>query len=130
MSKGTGFFMNFDKFGKSFKHIAEDVIPDKAGEASFKVGSMIIHDAIYIEPFAPFDEGSLRSSERVEPIPDKLGVIVGFDIEYAAKWHELPKSESNKIAWTTPGSGSKYILVKLVMFKDKYIAFLASLIHA
>lgn len=130
MSK-TGYSMDLSKFAKDFTRITKKTIPDKAGKASFKVASMIIGDAIKVEPKAPFDEGMLRASQFIELLPtQKLGVRLGFNIEYADKWHELDQSKAKDIAWTTPGSGRKYLSSKLSMFKNKYIRFLASLIHA
>lgn len=127
----TGYSMDLSKFAKDFTRITQKTIPDKAGDASFKVAAMIINDAIKKVPKAPFDEGHLRASQFINLISgQKLGVELGFNIEYAAKWHELPKEKSNKIAWTTKGSGSKYLSSKLAIYKDKYIKFLASMIHA
>jgi len=130
MSVG-GYSMDLSKFAKDFTRITQKTIPDKAGDASFKVAAMIINDAIKKIPKAPFDVGDLRASQFINLIPtQKLGVELGFNIEYAAKWHELDKSKEKDIAWTTPGSGRKYLSSKLSMFKNKYIKFLASLIHA
>ena len=122
--------MNLSKFAKDFTRITSKTIPDKAGDASFKVAAMIINDAIKVEPKAPFDEGMLRASQFINLLMQKLGVELGFNIIYAAKWHELEKSKEKDIAWTTPGSGRKYLSSKLSMFKNKYIKFLASMIHA
>lgn len=129
MSK-TGYSMNLSNFAKDFTRITSKTIPDKAGDASFKVAAMIINDAIKVAPKAPFDEGMLRASQFINLLMQKLGVELGFNIIYAAKWHELEKSKEKDIAWTTPGSGRKYLSSKLSMFKDKYIKFLASMIHA
>lgn len=129
MSK-TGYSMNLSNFAKDFTRITSKTIPDKVGAASFKVASMIINDAIKIEPKAPFDEGMLRASQFIHLLSQKLGVELGFNIIYAAKWHELEKSKEKDIAWTTPGSGRKYLSSKLSMYKDKYIKFLASMIYA
>ena len=122
--------MNLSNFAKDFTRITSKTIPDKVGDASFKVASMIINDAIKVPPKAPFDEGMLRASQFINLLSQKLGVELGFNIIYAAKWHELEKSKEKDIAWTTPGSGSKYWSSKLSMFKNKYIKFLASMIHA
>lgn len=130
MSK-TGYSMDLSKFAKDFTRITSKTIPDKAGDATFKVASMIINDAIKIAPKAPFDEGTLRASQFINLIrTQKLGVELGFNVVYAAKWHELDTAKAKDIAWTTPGSGRKYLSSKLSMFKNKYIEFLASLIHA
>lgn len=130
MSKG-GYSMDLSKFAKDFTRITQKTIPDKARDGSFKVAAMIIGDAIKVAPKAPFDEGMLRASQFIEDLPtQKLGVRIGFNMEYAAKWHELDKKKEKDIAWTTPGSGRKFLSSKLSMFKNKYIKFLASLIHA
>jgi len=123
--------MDLSKFAKDFTRITSKTIPDKAGKASFKVAAMIINDAIKVIPKAPFDVGDLRASQFIELIPTQhLGVRLGFNIEYAAKWHELDVKKAKDIAWTTPGSGRKFLSSKLSMFKNKYIEFLASMIHA
>jgi len=130
MSK-TGYSMDLSKFAKDFTRITQKTIPDKAGDASFKVALMIIGDAIKVIPKVPADKKDLRASQFIELLPtQKLGVRLGFNIEYAAKWHELDKAKADKISWTTPGSGRKYLSSKLSMFKNKYMEFLASLIHA
>lgn len=123
--------MDLSKFAKDFTRITSKTIPDKASKATFKVASMIINDAIKIEPKVPADERFLRASQFIELLPtQKLGVRLGFNIIYAAKWHELSASEAKGIDWTTPGSGRKYLSSKLSMFKNKYIKFLASMIYA
>jgi len=122
--------MDLSKFAKDFTRITSKTIPDKAGDASFKVAAMIINDAIKKAPKAPFDEGMLRASQFINLLSQKLGVEIGFNIIYAAKWHELSIAKDKDIAWTTPGSGRKYLSSKLSMFKNKYIKFLASMIHA
>jgi len=123
--------MDLSKFAKDFTRITSKTIPDKAGKASFKVASMIINDAIKIPPKVPADKKDLRASQFIELLPtQKLGVRLGFNIEYAAKWHELDQSKEKDISWTEPGSGRKFLSSKLSMFKNKYIEFLASLIHA
>jgi len=130
MSVGS-YSMDLSKFAKDFTRITSKTIPDKAGKASFKVASMIINDAIKIPPKVPADKKDLRASQFIELLPtQKLGVRLGFNIEYAAKWHELDQSKEKDISWTEPGSGRKFLSSKLSMFKNKYIEFLASLIHA
>lgn len=113
--------------------------------AIFKAANELLHDAIYQLPCAPFDEGHLRASARTEgaggmmfelspgapasfkPITtgSVLTVLCGFNIEYAAKWHEIEPSKAVKINWTLPGSGPKYLESKVFRNKEKYIKVVA-----
>lgn len=121
---------NASSFLAGFRMITSKVIPDVAGKALFQTGWMIIRYANTKKPMTPRDIGDLRGSGRVEPDPQKLEVTVGFDKEYAAKWHELSSEEERHISWTTPGSGRKYLEAKLSMYKNDFIRFAAEYIGA
>ena len=63
-----------------------------------------------------------------------LMILVGFNKEYAARMHEMPDPKWNpeggkETNWTTEGTGPKYIAVKLVRYKEKYMAFIAMLLR-
>lgn len=122
-------YLDYSLFKASFTKIVTKTIPDKAGKAEFAVGAMIIKDAILIKPMVPRDIGDLQASGEIHPDnnPLALSVIVGFNKEYAAKWHE---SVGKNINWSLVGSGAKYLESKLAMFKDKYMRFFASFISA
>ena len=131
MSNRSGFFMNFSGFNSSFNGIVKVAIPGKIEKACFDVGWIILKDAKENPPKAPRKIGDLHTSGVVEPFEfGKLGVTVGFNKEYAAKWHELPKGAQKNVTFSLPGSGRKYLETKLHWFKDKYIKFVADQIHA
>jgi hypothetical protein len=92
--------------------------------AMFQAANELLRDAIYVVPKAPFDEGHLRGSARTDKpkvTGSKAEIRAGFNIEYAARWHELTPAEDSRINWTLPGSGRKYLESKLSRFKDKYM---------
>lgn len=131
MTNKSGLFMDFKPFTRDIKRITGKIIPDKAERASFQVGWIILRDAMKVPPKAPREIGDLHASGEVHPLGvGKLGIKLGFNKVYAAKWHELTAAESKKINWSLSGSGRKYLENKLVRFKDKYIKFIAEQIHA
>ena len=98
-------------FEKGLKKLAEKTIPPEVGKGLFKAANELLHDAINVQPYAPFDEGTLRGSAQTNKAEVKKGEVsveAGFNIEYAARWHELTPEEDSKINWTLPGSGRKY----------------------
>ena len=128
MKNKSGFTMDFTKFNKGFGRIAKDTIPSEAGKGLFKAGNELLRDGIKVKPYAPFDKGDLRGSARVnnaEVTNGKISVDAGFNIEYAAKLHELTPAQDSKTSWTLPGSGRKYLESKMSMFKNKYMKIAA-----
>ena len=120
--------VDFSDFEKGLKKLCEQTIPPEIGKGLFKAANELLHDAINEQPCAPFDEGTLRGSARTnkaEVKKDGAEVVTGFNIEYAARWHELTPEEDSKISWTLPGSGRKYLESKMTMFKEKYMAIVA-----
>jgi len=116
--------IDFTDFEKGLKKLVEDVEPDVTDKGLFKAGNELLHDAIYVLPKAPFKEGHLRGSARTETIGGMkkgMGILAGFNIVYAARWHELTPDEDKRISWTLPGSGRKYLESKMSMFRDKYL---------
>lgn len=120
--------VDFSEFEKNFKKIVESVIPEEAGKGLFEAGNALLHDAIYEKPYAPFDEGHLRASARTTKAEVKDGdisILAGFNIVYAARWHELSPAEDKRINWSLPGSGRKYLESKMIQFKEKYMQIVA-----
>ena len=123
-----GFSVDFSDFEREFKAVTEHAIPEEAAKGMFKAGNALLHDAIYEKPYAPFDEGHLRGSARAEEAKvekDKITGLAGFIIVYAARWHELSPAEDSRINWSLPGSGRKYLEIKLMMNKNKYMFIVA-----
>jgi len=123
-----GFTLDFTDFEKQFKVIVEKAIPQEAGRGLFKATNELLNDAITKLPYAPFDEGHLRGSARTDKANFEHGSISvtgGFNISYAGRWHELSLAEDIRINWTLPGSGRKYLEIKMTMYKDKYMEITA-----
>lgn len=118
-------FMDFDR---GFAKVAEKVSEKEAGKGLFKAGNQLLRDAEEEQPYAPYELGDLRGSGRTTKAEVKEGevfVVAGFNIKYAARWHELTPEEDGKISWTTPGSGRKYLESKMARYKDKYMKIVA-----
>ena len=147
-----GFQMDTRDFMRKFMKIAQDTIPSLAGRGLFMAGNELLRDGIKIPPQAPFREGHLRGSARTQgegqvmhqlTSSEKkafrafkneaaIWVLAGFNIDYAAKWHELSWIKSARINWTRTGAklpGPKYLESKMAMFKDKYMKIAATAIR-
>jgi hypothetical protein len=123
--------IDFTDFDKRFKAVVEHAIPSEAAKGLFKAGNELLNDAITKRPMAPFDEGHLRASARTDQAKverDKISVDCGFNIVYAARWHELTPTEDKRINWSLPGSGAKYLESKMTVYKDKYMSITAEYI--
>lgn len=127
-----GMTIDFSDFEKGFKLIAENVAPEEVAKGLFEAGNELLHDAITIRPQAPKDIGDLWDSRTVKIAKSEKGEIevdAGFNIAYAARWHELSIEEDEKIKWTrTKGAtypGRKYLESKMVILKDKYMGKVA-----
>ena len=118
-----GMTIDCSSFEKAFAKITKRVSSKETEKGVFKAANELIRDAIYELPKAPFDEGTLRGSTRteVETKRGEVSAVAGFNIEYAARWHELTPEEDSKISWTLPGSGRKYLESKMIKFRKKYL---------
>lgn len=118
------FTLNTKDFDVKFLNIAQTVIPGRLEKSLFKTGGVILRDAIMEEPRAPHKTGHLWRNQVVVPVTDfnKISIIVGFNVPYAAKLHEWAGSA---VGWTLTGSGPKYLETKLVLNKEKYIRITA-----
>ena len=134
--------MSFDatSLQKGLARLGVDLANIVLPEAMFLAGNALLKDAIYISKMAPKRTGALRGSARTQGAGDlakphqvkgrkpvaageSLSIAAGFNIEYAAKWHEVPAGKH--INWTTdrgaPDPGRKYLESKLAMFNRKYM---------
>ena len=119
---------NFTDFEKGLTKLVKESEPRETAKGLFKAGSQLIKDAINMKPYVPFDEGHLRGAGRTDPAEVTTGgaeVTVGFNKEYAARWHELTPEENAKINWTLENSGRKYLESKMAMFKNDYMKMVA-----
>lgn len=127
----TGMTFDTKDFDVKFKQVTEKRIPSATEKGLFQTGALIIRDAILETPQVPKSRGvtkggrrgqgpgHLRRSQKIER-PKTVGKItsveVGFNTDYAAAVHEMPKTTQ----WSTPGTGPKYLESKLIKNKDKY----------
>ncbi len=119
-----GMKIDASEFEKGFKHLVNDSTPRALEKSLFAAGNAVLRDAIYERPYAPFDEGTLRRSARVDKAKitgGRVEVDCGFNIEYAARWHELTPAEDARINWTLPGSGRKYLEAKMAKNARRYL---------
>jgi hypothetical protein len=135
MAQGKGSIsFNAASFLGGFKKFTDYKMPNAIGKAQFQTGWMVIRYANTKKPYTPRDKSDLQASGRVEVVPTSkiMGatvasdVIVGFNKEYAAKLHEMPKGR--KVNWTLPGSGRKYLETKLYHYKRDFMRFMAEII--
>ena len=121
--------IDFSDFEKGLARLVKDVEPRETARGLFQAGSQLIVDAKEMIPYVPWKEGTLSGSGRTDPARVTAGsveVTVGFNKEYAARWHELSPEEDKRINWTLPRSGRKYLELKMSMFKDKYMKIVAT----
>lgn len=144
-----GMTVDLRDFETRFKDLVEKSVPEAVSQGIFRAGNEMLRDAIYEIPKAPFDEGHLRASARTQyggkgplknfdqmnippasidaadPSAGGYSLLAGFNIVYAARWHELTPAEDARISWTLPGSGRKYLETKLIRHKEKYAKIVA-----
>lgn len=141
-----GISMDFSQVEKNLKKLIKDTTPPVAGKGLFNAGCELIRDGIEKAPGAPKRTGALWGSGQVEDkkisdksgkitpaqpsytkTKDSIGVIAGFNIDYAAKLHELPQGKN--INWTTDkgahNPGPKFLELKMSMYKKKYMEIIA-----
>lgn len=120
------FTVDTSQVDRGLKKLMDQLPAQAARKGLAAAAHELLHDAIYMAPQAPKDVGDLRGSARVEKVEIVGGhaeVKAGFNIEYAARWHEWP--EGKPVNWTTTkgasSPGRKYLESKLYANRDKYI---------
>lgn len=124
-----GMTVDMRDFEKGLKKLVEESVPREVEKGLFKAGNQMLDDAREYAPHAPRKESMLWGSGVVHPLGGskrEAGVAAGFNIEYAARWHELTPAQDAKIHWTMPGSGRKYLESKLARFKNDYAKIVAN----
>jgi len=88
--------------GRSMKGLIESAI-------------IIRRDMEKTPPLIPIDTGNLRASWFTSPIkvPGRIGLLIGFNANYAVFVHEMIDKEGKKINWNRPGSGPKFFEASL-----------------
>jgi hypothetical protein len=123
-----GMTIDASDFEKGLTNLVKTLEPEATARGLFDAGERLIIDAIEQKPYAPVRERHLIDSGRTDiaQITETgVEVVAGFNIEYAARWHELTPAEDATINWTLPGSGRKYLESKLIRFKEKYMKIVA-----
>lgn len=116
--------MDTVSFDKELAEVTLRLYPQYAAIGIYKAAALLIRDCLKQEPTVPKKMGGLRRAQRVDKAEigkDEIAVTAGFDIEYAAKVHEMPETTN----WTLVGSGPKFLSRKLAENPDKYIQFAA-----
>ena len=123
MSK-KGLTMDLTLFNKTFFPLVEKAIPNEAEKGVFKGANLILDKAEDQIPKVPRKIGDLRTSRKVEKVivaPGMISATLGYNIEYAAKLHELPPEKSTRTNWSLPGSGAKWLERSMLRNKDNAV---------
>jgi hypothetical protein len=123
-------YVDTTDFDIRFKQICENAIPGLVEKGLFEAMNKLLSDAVKLPPQAPKDVGALWASKAdTVSVKKEEGQIVaqgGFNIEYAARWHE---AVGENINWTTTKGathpGPKYLESKMTQKKDKYMGIVA-----
>jgi len=123
MADKTGFTVNLSDFDKKFIRIVEVAIPSAGARGLKKSAAFLLRDAILETPTVPKKFGNLRRTQKVDnpKLRPEISVEAGFSADYAAKVHEMPDTNN----FTEPGSGPKYLEMKMIRNKEKYMKIAA-----
>lgn len=123
MSKKTGFFFGTDKFNKSLIRFAKEN-EKEAKEGLFKGFNMMLSDAKWKPPQAPWKIGDLHASAEIDKITitrKKIEVSGGFNISYAGVLHEQEKDYKEPTRTRVKQPGPKFLETKMVQYGKDYI---------
>ena len=139
--------VDMSDFEKGLAKLAQKVEPQATARGLFAAGNQLLRDAIGEKNYAPFHVkdptdprdklgGALRASATTQTPDGKMRamtsatpadagksneITAGFNIVYAARWHELTPAEDAKINWTLSGAGRKYLESKMATYKQDYM---------
>jgi len=112
-------------FEKGFKKLIDQAAPEELAKGLAKAANLLIEDAKNEAPQVPFKTGDLWGSSQVNAVvvtKDDVSINAGFNIIYAARWHE---AEAGTINWTRKGKvmnpGPKYLESKMARNAKKYL---------
>jgi hypothetical protein len=118
-----GMTIDMSDFEKGFKALVEGAAPSDIKKGLVKAARALLTDAIEEAPGAPKDVGDLWKSKRINPpivMKDDISIEAGFNIIYAARWHEA----EGHVNWTTnkgaTNPGPKYLESKMDRNRDRY----------
>jgi len=132
MSNQGGFTTDFKDFEKSFYPLVQKAIPGAAEKGLFQAAGEMLRDGDKALPYTPFKKGDLRGSKLIEKVKVTAGdisVTAGYNINYAAKLHEMSEEQSEKTAWSLPGSGRKWLENSMSANREKYILIIVRVIE-
>ena len=132
MNNKSGFSLDFKEFNTKFTNLIRNAMPNAAEKGLFNAGGEMLRDADKEIPMTPFKYGDLRGSKIVENpkiTANEISVTAGYNISYAAKLHEMPKTQADRTNWSLPGSGNKFLESKMVRNKEKYMKIVARTIE-
>ncbi len=146
LGRRTG--MNFDdsRLRNGLSKMTGEVMPSATKEGMTKVFIQLVDDVVNKRPKIPFRFGWLAGSiscfinkklvyisefgkagakakKTIQGLPINKGEVRGeivINVPYAGVMHEVQFSH-----YTTKGSGPKYLLTKMITFKNKYARILA-----
>lgn len=119
--------MNFTNFDRDFQDLVRKAVPEDAKKGLVAGAWEMLRDCDKEQPTTPRDIGDLQGSKMVEkPVvtANEISVKAGFNSIYAAYQHE--KEVTERSAYTTPGSGPKFLQTKMIRNKNKYIQVAAN----
>ena len=77
-------------------------------------------------PLIPIDTGNLRASWFTASfeLNGQIGIVLGFNANYAIFVHEMMDNSGKKINWSRPGSGPKFFEAALKRNKENVLNIL------
>ena len=107
--------LDIKEFEERFNDLIKKSIDIDVVKGYRAVGNAIINASNKEIPKSPHRSGDLRASGKVEVEVD--GIAFGFNVPYAAKWHET----TDTINWSERGVGPKYMSKKMYGSGDKWL---------
>jgi len=123
MNNKTTFTMDFTIFKASLVKWANDN-QEAAKDGLADAFWMMIDDAKWKPPQAPFQKGDLHASAEIEEIKITskfIQVSGGFNIIYAAKQHEQETAYAKPTTSVVKNPGPKFLESKMVEFGEDYM---------
>lgn len=125
----SDFKLDTKDFDMKFEKLVKRTFPSRIEKGEVAAASEMLRDADKEIPRTPFKKGDLRGSKKIEPVKKgirDISIRLGYNIDYAAKLHEMEKKRADKINWSLKGSGPKFLESKMVRNKKKYMEIVAT----
>ena len=120
------FHITFDT--ESFKQVLIRLVSERMAkneESVLAAMERFEDDCFTKEPTCPLDEGILRDSHQIFTIKHSNSIISGVLLvttPYAASLHEGISKYGTPYKYHTPGTGSHWIMSKLLSYGNTYLA--------